>query len=155
MIKVQPVGYRDLPKVYNLELRSHEFPLEHAGLQQILEIGGSIPFIGLINGLGVSWTLGQYYKEDAEVEIKRLAVHPEYRLRGFARQTIGHLWNEAVKRQARTLFFMVPEYQTEQHDPDSVADFMWKMDFKATEVEKDYYYRYGRHYDGIRFERAT
>jgi len=155
MIKVQPVGYRDLPKVYNIELRSYEYPLEHASLQELMELRGSIPFIGLINGMGATWAHGMYYQASAEVEIKRLATHPDYRMQGFGRQVIGHIWNEAVKRDVRTLFFMVPEYQTEQHDPDSVSDFLWKMEFKATTVEKDYFHRYGRPYDAIRFERAT
>lgn len=155
MVRIQQVGYRDIPKIYNIELRSYEYPLEAAGLQQILEIGGALPFIGTISGLGATWALGQYHREDAEVEIKRLATHPEYRMQGFARMIVGKIWDEAVKRQAKKLYFMVPEYQTLNDDPDSVADFMWKMNFKATGIERDYFYRYGRDYDAIRFERAT
>ena len=155
MIKIKDVGYRDVPKVYNIELRSFEYPLEAAGLQQILELGGALPYIGTISGIGVSWVLGQYHRDDGEVEIKRLATHPEYRMQGFARMMIGYIWNEAVKRQANKLYMLVPEYQTVLNDPDSVAEFLERMEFKATGVERDYFYRYGREYDAVRFERAT
>lgn len=155
MIKIQPVGYRDIPKVYNIELRSYEYPLEAQGLQQILELGGALPFIGTLSGLGASWALGQYHRDSAEVEIKRLATHPDYRMQGFARMMNGYLWNEAAKRECKTLFMMVPEYQTLEGDPDSVKEFLEHMEFKATTIERDYFYRYGRDYDAIRFERAT
>ena len=114
-----------------------------------------MPYIGTLSGVGACWALGQYHRDSAEVEIKRLATHPEYRMQGFGRMIVGTLWNEACKREAKKLFFMVPEYQTLADDPDSVSDFLWKMAFKATTIEKDYFYRYGKEYDGIRFERAT
>lgn len=155
MIKIGQVGYRDIPKVYNIELRSYEYPLEPAGLQAILELGGALPYIGTISGVGVSWALGQYHREDAEVEIKRLATHPEYRMQGFARMMVGTLWNEATKREATKLFMLVPEYQTLIDDPDSMLEFLEHIEFKATTIEKDYFYRYGKEYDAIRFERAT
>lgn len=155
MIKIQEVGYRDIPKIYNIELRSFEYPFEVAALQQILELGGALPYLGTIGGIGVTWALGQYHREDAEVEIKRIAVHPAYRMQGYARMMIGYIWNEAVKREATKLFMLVPEYQTTLNDPDSIAEFLDHMEFKATGLETDYFYRYGRAYDAVRFERAT
>lgn len=154
-MKVTPAGFKDLPKIYNLELRSYEYPIEHTALQQILEMPKMIPFIGTLQGLGVGWLLGVHHQEDLSMEVNRLCVHPAYRCQGRGRILVGHLWNEAVKRNCKTIFFMVPEYQLDQNDPDCVLPFLEKLEFKATTIETDYFWRYGRPYDGIKWERNT
>lgn len=154
-MRVATAGFKDLPKIYSLELRSYEYPLEHNALQQILEIQGSVPLVGTIAGVGIGWALGQCRPEDKALEVARLAVHPSYRMQGRGRQLVGHLWNEAVKRQYTSIYFMVPEYQLDNTDPDSVLGFMDKLQFRAVGVETDFFWRYGRPYDGIKMERAT
>lgn len=155
MIEVSIAGFKDIPAIYNIELRSLEYPFAHGDLQQILELPDSCPFVGKYGSRGVSWGLGVHHREDAEMEVRRIATHPDYRLNGFARTVVGHIWNEAVKRSCKTIFLIVPEYQMEINDPDSVSDFAWKMGLKATGLEKDYFLRYGRAYDGIKLTRAT
>jgi ribosomal protein S18 acetylase RimI-like enzyme len=155
MIEVKAAGFRDIPAIYNIELRSFEYPYAHGNLQQILELAGACPFIGKYGERGVSWGFGVHHIEDAEMDVKRIGTHPAYRQKGFARTVIGHIWNEAVKRQCKKITMVVPEYQMDPDDIDSIFDFAWKMGLRATGLEKEYFYRYGRKYDGIKLERAT
>ena len=155
MIEVNAAGFKDIPAIYNIELHSFEYPYVHGNLQQILELPGGCPFVGKCGGRGVSWGLGVHHQEEAEMEINRIATHPDYRQKGFARMVIGHIWNEAVRRQCKSILLIVPEYQMVVDDVDSVSEFVWKMGLTATGLEKDYFYRYGRAYDGIKLTRAT
>lgn len=153
-MKVVQAGFKDLPKIYPLELKCYEFPLEHKQLEESLASPGNIPLIGLIGTLGVGWALG-HANQLGELQVVRLAVHHDYRMRGFGRMLVGHLWNEAVKRDCSCIYFMVAEYQLEADDPYSVAAFMDHLQFKAVGIEKGYIGRYGRHYDAIRMERKV
>ena len=155
MIRIQPAGLKDLPKIHSLELKSFEYPLEHKALQDIFETRGAIPLLGTLTGFGVGWGLGQYHKDEAELEIRRLCIHPAYRRQGFARMMVGHMWNEAVKRECVKVFFMVPEYRFDADESEPLTGFFEHLNFNVAGVERDYFYRYGRTYDGFRLEREA
>lgn len=155
MIKIGQLKFNDISKVYNIELRSCEFPTDHADIQHLLDMKDHTVFLATLSNTGVGWVVAKYHPETKEVQITNLAVHPSFRRRGFGRQLLGYVWNEFNKKGAKKIFALVPEYQMLKDDPDSVAEFIDRMQFRAVKVEKDHFHRYNRYYDAIRVERAT
>jgi len=154
MIKIGKLKFSDVSKVYNIELRSCEFPADHNQIQTVVDEKG-IAFLATLSGTAVGWVEGRYDQLKKEMQVVRLAVHPTYRKRGFGRQLMGYLWNEATKMGATKIYALVPEYQMQKDDPDSVVEFMDHMQFRAVNVIQDHFFRYNRYYDAIRVERAT
>ena len=155
MIKIASLKFSELGKVSNIELRSCEFPLGNNEIQEVLDKKGGVCFLATLSGTGVGWVAGQYYDDAKAMQVTHLAVHPSFRRRGFGRQLLGYLWNEAVKKGAKTIYILVPDYQMQKDDPDSVVDFMDHMRFRAVGVYNDFFFRYNRSYDAIKLERAT
>lgn len=151
---VRVAGNADLPHIYDIELKCYEYPLNHEQLRELFyELPRVVPVAAREGNRVISWGYGIAHEDD--LEIKRIATLPEYRFRGHATAVLGEIWKQAARtyRCDKDVYIMVPEYQTLSDDPDCAVGFLHALGFKATSVEPDYFHRYGRPYDGIKFSR--
>ena len=153
-MRVSIARLRDLPAIYDIELKCYEFPLEHDVLRDLFESPGVIPCVLSVNSRIVSWGYCICYADNEEVHVNRLATLPAFRRKGYATRILSLMWNESYKYHPKRMKIVVPEYQMDIHDPDSVSDFLWKAGFKAVGTYRGGFERYGRRYDGIIMTRS-
>lgn len=147
MIKPQVAGVRDIVGIYDVELKSYEYPLSRQLLTELFDTPGVIPAVVKYNGRVLAWGCG--HVEDSMLTVYRLATLPSFRRTHNATRVLATLWDEAQNKNPSGVKIIVPEYQMLPDDPYSVNDFAWKAGFKATGIDKDAFYYYGRRYDGI------
>lgn len=151
MIKFKKAMVRDLPAIWKLELYGYEYPLDHAKLEEMLMGSGNAPIIGELGNMTVLWCV--FNRSGSDLLLNRLTTHPSMRRKGFARSCLDYVVKAVKKDGPGKIMAVVPEYQMEHNDPDSINDFAWKTGFIATGVIPKVFYNYGRDYDGVRLEK--
>lgn len=86
------------------------------------------------------------------IEIVKLAVKREHRLRGVSRDLLTSATAYAITKQATSIAIVIPENQVTLSGDNNLTPWLKKLRFKAeTPFLKDHFRLYGELEDGVRF----
>ena len=83
--------------------------------------------------------------------VMKIGVLPSVRLTKIGTHLVDHCHNLAVSRKLDGFEITVPEYWLDKEEDRGISTFANKVGLLVDGISSDYFFHYGRKYDGIRY----
>jgi GNAT superfamily N-acetyltransferase len=155
-LQIRRAYKHDLDYLMQLDAQSYEYPAltEHwrsweAAGYVVVAVKHSFPLAAavIVPSPQVNYT-----------QLVKLCVKPSLRRVGIGRNLLEHVIDPYLGflgRSAKYITVIVPEYQIDPGSTDDVSMFLSKCEFKATNILKDHFLRYGERENAVRFIRKV
>lgn len=102
-------------------------------------------------GTPIGFAVYLFNEEKGVAQFPKIGVKPTFRRRGVGRMLLRDGIKFATTMGAPLIETVLPESILRPNEPNFVGEWMTKMGWKATGIERDFYPMMGQKEDGIRF----
>lgn len=160
-IRVRPAMAKDAGLLIDLEIKTQDGATTLEIMKKYLLDSDKCGFIASIGSRDVGYAAcalscdKEGDKRLFRLLISRLGVHVDFRNLGVSKSLMVTIAKKALEWHCDTIVVGVPSYKIDDPgDPDYIGWWFQALDFKATSVDTEFYYRYGKWWDAYLFERA-
>ncbi|MCX8022290.1 MAG: ribosomal protein S18-alanine N-acetyltransferase [Syntrophorhabdaceae bacterium] len=131
-VKIRPMGKGDLDRVLEIERASFRTPWTKGMLEDTLSSSVSLSFVIEIYDNPIGYIMLYDLKDEAH--ILNLAIHPDYRKRGFATMLMNHVIDYSLEYGIQDLFLEVRVSNI------AARRLYEKLSFEVIGIRKGYYH---------------
>lgn len=154
MVNVHTAHQGDINSMYEIDLRSYDYPLGYAELKTLLQDPSCFVVVAADNNKVVGYAVFRKDIAAGFLEIVRLAVMPKERQFGVGSELLKAGRDYGLTANLYVMYIDVPEILCCPGDPDDVSRWLGYKGFKATvPTLPAKFYMYGSTVAGIRFTR--
>lgn len=146
---------KDIGRMIDIETKSIDYPTGLESLKEYVLDANKIGLIAFIGTKDVGYAIAALTKTEmtTRMVVGRLCVSPDFRNLGVSKALMSELSKKALNERCHSIVFSVPSYKIDdREDPDYIGWWFESMELKASHVETDFYFRYGKHWDAYLFE---
>ena len=144
----------DINVLADIDLKAYEYPCGVDYFKEVVATNPNDQFALIASTPKAAVAYVTVHVLDTQAEIFRFGVLPKYRRIGVGTLLMTKLMNRLALTKCTTAITTVPEFVCDPRDLNDVSNFLLFTGFKATMLERDYFYMYGRRYDGVKFWRS-
>lgn len=153
MIRIERALYKDLGHLTAGEIATQEFPMTLDEAKPYVMDKGRDAYVAKLSSRVVGHALVTIDESNKTTLIDSIGVNPLFRKVGVGRKMMETI-SLAARAAGDSLKIKVASYLVDdKEDPWNIEGWLWKMGFKAANVETDGCFRYGRNYDLYVFEK--
>lgn len=157
MIFVHSANQRDLNAIFEIDLRTYDYPLSYIEIKELLTSKEHFCVIASDDAhCVVGFAIFKKHMADGYLEIERIGVKAKSRHLGIGTRLLQAGDDYSFSNKLHEMFIIVPETKCLPGDPDDVSRWLRASGFKAVlPLYKEQFKMYGRTVDGIKFTRCV
>lgn len=153
-----PLDKQDINLIHNMDFKTYHYAFDATEYKTLVNRGTALSTFAVLHDKKVGFAIWERGTNRNPAYIIRLGVLLAYRKKGIARKMLGWICEDLRKnknlKENNSLRIVLPQVIClGPNDPDDVSGFMGKVGFRCVEIMKDVFFHYGRHEDGLVFER--
>jgi len=145
------IGVRFVGTIRDLEVKAFQFPLDLECVKNNMEDNDHFVYIARVGKVNVGLASCSV-DHDAQTLWLTLGVLPNFRGIGVSRKLLSEASKRGMADKMHDMKIIVPSYRIEdKEDPDYIGGWLERFEFKIAGCESDYFWHYGKLWDGYVF----